>query len=261
MRLGYGGLLLLLLAASGCSAHAANGVQTPPPHLGLPSYYTKYIDASGIPIVSNSAVDDAALYKMQRIVNAMLNRDASVKQQVQARLRRVLIIPKNEGMTSLPEYANLDQTSPLPGMTWNQRAQGVAWTDALPYVSCSEANLLHSGYPLDRYTDESICIHEMAHTVFDAGIVFRDPDVQNRLSTLYNAAIRRGMLANTYAGTNTSEYWAESVQAWFNAASCSNRNNTPICTQTALYQLDPSLWKEIKNWFPTYAPQATKLFP
>jgi len=263
VRLAYRALLVLLLllaASDNTPALAADGVQTPPSQLGLPSYYTKYIDASGIPIIANGAVDDAALYKMQRIVNVMLERDASVRQQVRARLRRVLIIPRNEGMTSLPEYTNLDQTAPIAGATWNQRAQGVAWTDNLPYVSCSEANQLHSGYPQDRYTDESICIHEMAHTVFDAGIVFRDTDAANRLTALYKAAVKRGALGNTYAGTNTSEYWAESVQAWFNAASCGNPSNTPVCTQKALQQSDPLLWNEIKQWFPMPTQPAT-LYP
>jgi len=259
-RWGCGLVLVLLLAACGGNVAYAQ-VQAPPSYLRLPSYYTKYVDASGIPVVSNSTVADAALYKMQYIVNVMIYRDPSVKQQLQAHLRRVLIIPKNDGMTSLPEYANLDQTNPIPGSTWNQRAQGVGWTDALPYMSCSEANLLHSGYPLDRYTDESICIHEMAHTVFDAGIVFRDADAQNRLTALYNADVSRGLLGSTYAGTNTREYWAEMVQAWFNAASCSNPNNTPICTQNALYQYDLPLWNEIGHWFPTPSQLMAPIYP
>ena len=255
------GAAVLTLVASGSGNAAAAGVQAPPAYLKLPSYYKKYIDAGGIPIVSNGAVADAALLKMQYIVNTMISKDGPVKQQLQARLRRVLIIPKADGMTSLPEYAALDQTNPIPGSTWNQRAQGVGWTDALPYMSCSEANLLHAGYPQDRYTDESICIHELAHTVFDAGIVFRDGDAQNRLTALYNADVARGLLGNTYAGQNTREYWAENVQAWFNAASCTNPNNTPICNQNILYAYDRALWNEIGHWMPAPYQLSTPLYP
>lgn len=255
------GCVFLLLGACGGGTAAAAGVQAPPAYLKLPAYYKKYLDAGGIPIVANGTVADAALFKMQAIVNTMISKDAAVKQQLQARLRRVLIIPRNDGMTSLPEYATLDQTNPIPGSTWNQRAQGVGWTDALPYMSCSEANLLHSGYPLDRYTDESICIHEFAHTVFDAGIVFRDGDALNRLTALYNADVSRGLLGNTYAGSSVSEYWAENVQAWFNAASCTNPNNTPICTQNVLYKNDRPLWNEIGHWFPAPYQLSVQLYP
>jgi hypothetical protein len=128
-------------------------------------------------------------------------------------------------------------------------------------MSCSEANLLHSGWPLDRYVDESICIHEFAHSVFDAGIVFRDSGAQDRLTAAYNADVARGFLGTTYAGTNTREYWAEGVQAWFNAASCSNTANTPTCTQTALYQYDYALWNEIGHWFPAPYELQAPLYP
>ena len=256
-----GCVFLILSACGGGNAMAANGVQAPPSYLKLPTYYKKYIDASGIAIVSNEAVDDAALLKMQYIVNTMVSKDEPTRQQVVAHLSRIVIIPKADNLTSLPEYATLDQTNPLPGTTWDQRAQGVGWSEARPYMSCSEANLMHSGYPMDRYTDESICIHEFAHTVFDAGIVYRDPDAQKRLTALYNADVSRGLLGTTYAGTNTQEYWAEGVQAWFSAASCSNKANTPICTQYALYQTDPQLWNEIGHWFPAPYQLSIQLYP
>lgn len=265
-----------LALLGGCGGKAANDapaavtkagssqavqVTTPPAYLNVPAYYTKYLDASGVPIVAHSTVADAALFKMKTIVDTMLWKDSYTRQQVVANLRRVLIIPKNDGMTTLPEYATLDQTNPIPGSTWNERAQGVGWTQAIPYMSCSEANLLHSGWPQDRYTDESICIHEFAHAVWDAGIVYRDTGAQARLEKLWKADLDRGFLGTTYSSQNSREYWAEGVQAWFNAASCTNTNTTPTCTHNSLYWYDYPLWAEVGKWF--YAPYqlTTQIYP
>lgn len=255
----------LLYGCGGQSSNAqTNGYQviSPPSTLNVPSYYTKYINASGIPIVANSIVSDTALFKMKYIVDIMVWKDAATQQQLLANLKRILIIPKADGMTSLPEYVNLDQTNPLPnGETWNQRAQGVGWTAALPYMSCSEANLLESGYPLDRYSDQSICIHEFAHTVWEAGVVFRDSNAQSRLDALYAADASSGFLGNSYAGSIAREYWAEGVQAWFNAASCTNKADTPVCTNTALYQSEYGLWNEIGHWFASPYQLQSPIYP
>lgn len=253
-------LLLTLFSQSEASAQAAassfgsQNVSTPPNWLSLDrSYYKKYLDASGVPIVASSTVSDAALKKMKYIVNRLLEKDWYTRQAVVANLKRVLIIPKDQGMTTLPEYRNFDQIFPIPGSTWNERAQGVGWTAANPYVSCSEADLLNSGAPSDRYTNESICIHEFAHTVFEAGIMKRDSNAYSRVYTLYSDALRRGYInTSMYAGATVHEYWAESVQAFFNSANCYNLATTPVCTNMALYSQDPNMWNEVGKWF--YAP-------
>ena len=229
-------------------------VTQPPASLHLDPYYMKYLDASGIPVVGNIWVSDTAMFAMKRIVDVMVQKDPWTRSQLALHLKRVLIIPRADGMTSLPEYRTLDITNPLPnGETWNQRAQGLGWTAAIPYASCSEANLLHSGAPQDRYGAESICIHEFAHAVWDAGVVYRDSAAQGRLNAAFNAA-KAGYMHNstTYAAVNVSEYWAEGVQAWFNAAACQVAN-TLTCTNLALYQTDPALWNEIGHWFPAPA--------
>ncbi len=254
-------LLLLLFcvhadvhAQAAASSFGSQNVTAPPNWLSLDrSYYKKYLDASGVPIVASSTVSDAALKKMKYIVNRMLEKDWHTRQAVVTNLKRVLIIPKDQGMTSLPEYRNFDQTFPIPGSTWNERAQGVGWTAENPYVSCSEADLLNSGAPSDRYTNESICIHEFAHTVFEAGIMKRDNNAYTRVLNLYNDALRRGYITTSmYAGATVHEYWAESVQAFFNSANCYDLATTPVCTNMALYNQDRNMWNEVGKWF--YAP-------
>jgi hypothetical protein len=256
-----------LLAACGGSqsatpAPAAAPLVTAPP-AGLDkldyNYYRKHVDAGGVHIVGSADVSDTALLKMKYIVETMMSKDEAVRKNVVARLQRFLLIPKGRGMTSMPEYLNLDQIFPLDGgMTWDARTQGIAWTEFIPYTSCSEANLLHSAYPDDRYPDESICIHEFAHTIWEAGVVFRDAGAQARLEAAYGDAKARGLLGATYAGVTSAEYWAEGVQGWFNAASC---RNTPTCNHEKLKQNDPRLWAEIARWFDTPAQLGVPMYP
>lgn len=256
-------IAVLALAQLVASDVAAAAPRVTPPPVGLANldynYYRKYLNASGVPIVASADVADAALIKMKLIVDTMLMKDPPTRAQVVARLQRILLIPRGKGMTTLPEYWNLDQLFPLgSGTSWSDRTQGIAWTELIPYASCSEADLLNSGAPDDRYTEESICIHEFAHSMWDAGVVFRDPHAQARLESAYKAAKARGFLGSTYAGATSAEYWAEGLQGWFNAASC---KNTPTCTQNKLYQVDPALWNEIAKWYQTPAQLATPIYP
>lgn len=229
--------------AAPVAAPVAPAVTSPPASLHANPYYTKYVGASGIPIIANGTVSDAALLKMKSIVSAMVPQDREVRSALVKNLKAVLIIPSGKDMTTLPEYRRMDPA-------WNARAQGVGWTANLPYMSCSEANLLRAGEPLDRYPDQSVGIHEFAHTVFDAGIAQVDKQAKSRLDGLYASAVGNGYLGNSYAASNASEYWAEGVQAWFNAASPSNKQATTVSTNQALRANDPGLWKEISRWFP-----------
>ena len=44
----------------------------PPPTLGLDSFYEKYLDAGGLPIVASSRVPDAALFRAHAVFQEML---------------------------------------------------------------------------------------------------------------------------------------------------------------------------------------------
>src|SRR5262245_16040285 len=48
-------------------------ITAPPPELGLDTFYKKYLDASGIPIISSEKVPDEALFAVQRTVNIMVS--------------------------------------------------------------------------------------------------------------------------------------------------------------------------------------------
>lgn len=209
------------------------------------SYYKKYINASGIPVVAASIVSDNALYQAKYIIDIMLSKLPDATISLVKRLSAFLIIPANHGITTLPEYKGLDILFP-DSAPWDDRVQGLGWTTDIPYSSCSEANLIYLGYPADRY-NESICIHEFGHTIFDAGLAYTDYQAEHGyLTYLYDNAIASGYLHDTYAASNQSEYWAESLQCWFNST---QPYNDPAYSNTGLKLLDPDMWNYINERF------------
>ena len=81
-------------------------------------------------------------------------------------------------------------------------------------ASCGEENVL--GLEGDRYRGESILVHEFAHIIHMVGLVNLEPDFDSKLEALRQNAIAKGLWKDTYAITNKEEYFAESVQSFFN---------------------------------------------
>lgn len=67
----------------------------------------------------------------------------------------------------------------------------------------------HTGYP-----NESILAHEFGHTVQNYGL---DDAQKAEFENIYNTSTGNGKWANSYAGSNSSEYFATLTAIWFNA--------------------------------------------
>ena len=53
-------------------------VSSPPPELKIPEYYSKFVSASGYPIVASKSVDDRALLEAAFLVDLMLAKRSDV---------------------------------------------------------------------------------------------------------------------------------------------------------------------------------------
>jgi hypothetical protein len=98
----------------------------------------------------------------------------------------------------------------------------------------------------DQYPLESILVHEFAHCVMDVGL---DDAARARIRAAHADALRRGLIdAESYMGSNSSEYWAESAQAWFEA-SVRCDVNCGLNTRAELRRRDPAVAEELRNAF------------
>jgi len=211
-------------------SYAQQIINPPNESLGLDTFYKKYADAYGIPIVSSSKVPDDAILVARDIVNYMLVKRPDIRSTLIKQKARVLVMAETEMETDLPERRNwkkptkedrrltpgerdnYDKPGGIASMSdreyWNKRARGMGGT----VTSCAEENLL--GYPNTRYYGENILVHEFSHNIMNA-IRSCDSTLYKEILAAYEIAKKEGKYKGQYAINTSAEYWAEGTQWWF----------------------------------------------
>jgi len=169
----------------------------------LDPFYKKYLNVKGIAVTSSEKVADEALYEVSYLIGKALAHRPDIWESMAKGGTRITIIGAKEEVSKVPEYYIEDEEK---AAYQNRRVRGYG---GLKLTSCGEENLLN--YPGDRYTGESIFLHEFAHCI-DSHQRRIDRSFRRKLSALYRDARKRGLWENTYAGSNAAEYWAEGVQ-------------------------------------------------
>lgn len=200
-------------------------------------FYKKYLDVGGLPVVAAGEVADQALERTRWIVSHLLAGRPDVLAAMVKNGMYLIIIGKDQKYTDMPEYRN----SPNPDYM-NERVRG---TGGKP-TSFGEENLL--SLPLDRYDDESIGVHEFCHTV-DAAMGSVDPTWRDRRNAAFRNATAKGLWKNTYAGSNSAEFWAEVCQSYFDNNRVNNWNHGPIGTREQLKAYDPETYEFVRQAF------------
>lgn len=213
-------------------------VTEPPESLKLDPFYEKYVSCEGLPILSSENVPDAALLRANTLINQMLADRPDIRKALIEADVRFVVMGAKEQTTDIPEYSHLK-----PKEFWDERARGLGGR----VVSCGEENLLC--YPVDRYDDENILIHEFAHSIHGIALRRIDKEFDQKLKRLYEEALAKGLWKGTYAGSNRSEYWAEAVQSYFDANRQNNYNHNHVNTREELQAYDPSLARLVAEVF------------
>lgn len=272
-------LLLLCMALTAATARAQQATAplvkdyeqamiTPPPaSLSLDTFYKKYADAFGLPIVSSHKVPNAALLMARDIVNCMLTKRPDIRAELVRRKARVLVMAETEMETDLPERSNwkkparddrrltpgerenYDKPGGIASMTdreyWNKRARGMGGT----VTSCAEENLL--GYPGTRYYGENILVHEFSHNIMGA-LRNADSALFAEIAPAYEAAKAKGLYKGQYAINTVAEYWAEGSQWWFWSNYEFYDGNTRVQSPEDLKAYDPTLYSILERVYATH---------
>ncbi|MBL7153596.1 MAG: hypothetical protein ISS79_07745 [Phycisphaerae bacterium] len=213
-------------------------VITPPESLKVNPFYKKYLNCEGLPILASEKAREAALCRACELAGKMLAERSDIREALIEADVRFVVIGAEEGVTEIPEYSHMK-----PKAFWDERSRGFGGR----IVSCGEENLLC--YPVDRYDDESIFIHEFAHCIDGYGLRRIDEKFNEGLKELYEKAIGKGLWKYTYAASNPGEYWAEGVQSWFECNRQNNYNHNHVNTREELKAYDPDLAKLIAEVF------------
>jgi hypothetical protein len=221
----------------------------PPAELGLDAFYTKYLDANGIPVLSSSKVSDLALSQACTMTTRMLSKRADVLDALRARHLKVGVLAQKEVLTELPDYRDL--YTAFPRTDWDA-TRGVSATTVRPTASCGEENLLclrsdplQGGFSL-AFT--------LGYTLRELGIQPVDPTFEARLKEVYDAAMAAGLFANTYAAENQDRLFAYGMMDWFDAnnqADPPNGAHNAVNTRTELQAYAPALAQLLSEFLPT----------
>ena len=226
------------------------------------TFYKKYADANGYPILASGKVADAALAIVRDQVNYMLAHRPDVRDTMIARGARIGIMAETEYTMDLPEQRNwtvpkyLDPrltvqeraryyepgglASQSPERYWNGRARGMGGT----FTTCAEENVL--GFYNTRYWGTNICVHEFSHGIMGAGIANADPKWFQEIVDSYKAAKAKCLVtAQGYSGNTFNEYWAGGVE-WYVGNGGRDRA-TLKTTDPTLYELITRLIPENKR--------------
>jgi hypothetical protein len=253
-RVTYTAIVAMALGAAGCDggkteymgAHtpfaACDTAPTAPPAaLGLDSFYAKYLDGYGTPVVSSAKVNDRALRAACQITGEMVSASQPVRKALADNHFHVAVIGTSEVATDIPEYADL--YTAFPDGDWdNARALGPTY--ARPVSSCSEENLLCGS--TDISAGETVLVQMVAHGLRDLGITEVDAQFQSKLDAAFKAATDNGRWANTPVLDNASVYWALGAQAWYGVD-----NRLPAQGRAAVTQYDPALAALLATYLPT----------
>ncbi len=235
--------ILLALGSLPSSTFGADyAVTKPPAELKLDPIYTKYVSASGYPIIGSAKVNDYALKEAAYLVDMLLAKRPDVRNAMIVSGSRLIVMAHDEFTTDVPEHSHLK-----PKDYWDARARGLGGSEHDPVCSCGEENLL--GFKGDPYSTENILIHEFAHNIHLRGMVNVDKTFDGRVKKAFDNAMKAGLWKGKYASTNHHEYFAEGVQSWFDNNREPDHDHNHVNTRKELVEYDPWLAELCKEVF------------
>ena len=218
------------------------------PPAGADSFYQRYRDANGIPVLSSAAVADTAVASACVVVVRMLAERDDVRQTMIAQQMRVGVIARNEVTTDLPDYRDLYTIFPNDE-DWNA-LRGVGATLIIPVSSAGEENVLCLDDDLNA--GENVLVHTFA-TAVQLGLEAVDSTFAARLKAAHDGAEAAGLWQGTIASRDTIQYFAEGVEDWFDTSpdvSPPNGVHNEINTRGELQAYDPNLASLVKEAMP-----------
>ncbi len=196
----------------------------------LDPFYQKYFGGGPLPIVSSANASDCALREAAYILEHILAGREDILRTLAEHHAKVVVMAYNEYTTDLPEQREM-----TPKVYWDSRARGLGGRTC----SCAEENLLC--YPGDPYARENIFIHEFSHVIYGTALRRLDPAFNDRLEAAFADAKKRGLWKGTYSAVNADEYWAESVQDWFDCGCAKDALHNEVHTRAQLKEYDPAI--------------------
>ena len=176
-------------------------------------YYRQSVDVDGVTVKANDAVDSEALKTAAEIVSVMLNGRDDVDECMASAGAAVAIVPKDEYVTSVPEFKWLTGRSDFTGRPYDGFAiRGLGAVKGQPVSATSEENLLR--LPSDPLSFVDVTVHEFAHAIQNLCFLVNDHEKWNGF---YDEIRRENLFPSAHAMANTEEFFAVFSTLYFGA--------------------------------------------
>jgi hypothetical protein len=210
-------------------------------------FYGQVCWVLAIPVLASGDVDQRALVAAAGIVAGVLGPRPDVGQLVARRGMKVAVLGRHERAVELPEYRDLPRR--YPGEDWDA-ARAYSATATHPLLTAPEENLACA--PADTYPGQQVLVHELGHSVMDLAVRPSDPSFWGRVERAYAHSLGAGRWVGYYGATSAGEYWAEGVQAYFDAGARSTEPDpygSPVADREQLAAYDPGLFELVREVF------------
>ena len=179
------------------------------------TYYKQFMSGRGVTVKAAGKVDSAAVEAGADIVAAMLSGRDDIAWCMVRERAELAIIPKDQPVTSLPEYAYLRGTSDFTGRSRDSYAiRGLGAIFGQPVSSAGEEQVLglfgpqHPFYPFRGL----VAVHEFSHGIQNLCFTAEDHEEWNRF---YAEALRAGLYPGTHMMADVKEFFAVLSTGYF----------------------------------------------
>lgn len=220
-------------------------------------YKYKIISKSGVPVKGSAALiwGEKTVARAAEIVDIQLSASPAIAAQMVESGASLCIFGRGENAYHIPEHRSGYHVGSL-------------YVEGFGGITCSitEANVWHWHHENDsrpdlnystHYRNENILIHEFGHGVKIAGIDrMEDRSLYTEFQMLYRHARSAGLWPNTYAISNSDEYFATLSAIWFNVMNECHADDGwdgtrgPINTRRELYNYDIDAYKFFSKIYP-----------
>ncbi|MCY3894977.1 MAG: hypothetical protein OXG17_00735 [Chloroflexi bacterium] len=173
-------------------------------------YYTQSLIANGVLIKAAAKVRPEALPAAAAVVNWMLESARSdIPACMAASAAGLAIIPKDDFVTALPEFASLSGQSDFTGRTYDSiELRGLGAVHGQPVTATSEESLLGIGVPRDPH----VTVHEFAHAI--QNLCFAPAD-DRKWRGFYARSVQANFRPGSHQMHDVYEFFAVFSDAYF----------------------------------------------
>ena len=193
------------------------------------AYYRQFISVDGVSVKAAETVDPTAVQGGADIVAAMLSGREDIARCMTRQGASLAIIPKDQWVTTLPEFAHLSGRSDFTGRTYDSfDLRGLGATRDRTTSAAAEEHLLSGPVIQHRYLPYRglVAVHEFAHGI--QNICFTQED-HDRWRGFYEDMLDAGLYAGTHMMADIYEFFAVFSTGYFEVThelgTDSNREN------------------------------------